>query len=113
VTGSFVHITADFVGVPAAQLTDPAMIGGLLIAAASAAGFNAIGSPLARATPHDGVRAVLLLDDCHMTAHTFPARELVLLDILTLAAHDARKAVDVFGRRLGARTIHTGRHERG
>jgi len=107
----FTHLIADFHGVPPAQLRDGALLSGLLIA--GAAGFSAIGAPLVRHLPHDGVAALLLLDTCHMTVHTVPERELLLLDVLAPAAHDARKALDVFTRRLPAREIHGDTRERG
>ena len=109
----FRHVTADFLGVPYSQLTDSAMLSGLLIASAGAAGFTAIGAPVVRQLPDDGVAAVLLLDGCHVTVHTFPDRELLLLDILSLATHEPRKALDVFARRLTARTVHSDVRDRG
>ena len=110
---TFRHLTADFVGVRNAQLTDASLLSGLMIAAAGAAGFAVMGAPIVRALPHDGVGALLLLDDCHMSVHTFPDRELLLLDILTLSTHDARKALDVFTRRLAAREIRSEHRDRG
>ena len=110
---AFNHLTADFIGALPAQLRDASLIGGLTIAAAGAAGFSAMGAPIVRALPHDGVGAMLLLDDCHLSVHTFPDRELLLLDILTLSTHDARKALDVFTRRLTAREIRAEQRQRG
>jgi S-adenosylmethionine decarboxylase len=109
----FHHVVADFVGVPGQQLRDAGLLSGLLIAAAGAAGFSAIGSPVVHQLPSDSVAAVLLLDGCHMTVHTFPDRELLLLDILSLATHDAQKALDVFVRRLTAREIRSDTRVRG
>jgi S-adenosylmethionine/arginine decarboxylase-like enzyme len=105
VPGAFSHLVADFVGVPATQLRDSALVTGLLIAAASAAGLSAIGAPVVRALPHDGVAGLFLLEGCHITVHAFPERELLLLDVLALATLDPRKALDVFARRLAAREI--------
>ena len=111
--GPFCHLVADFVGVPSAQLRDTAFVTGLLIAAASAAGLSAIGSPVTRALPHDGVAALFLLEGCHITVHAFPERELLLLDVLALATLEPRKALDVFARRLRAREIRSEVRERG
>lgn len=110
---SFRHVTADFIGVPYSQLTDAAMLSGLLIASAGAAGFTAISPPLVHRLPSEGVAAVLLLDGCHVTVHTFPERELLLLDILALASHEPRKALDVFARRLTARSVRSETRDRG
>jgi len=113
VTPTYSHLSADFLGALPSQLGDSALISGLLIAAAGAAGFTAIGAPVVRKLPGDAVSAVLMLADCHMTAHTFPAQQLLLLDILTLATHDAQKALDVFTRRLSAREVRCEKRMRG
>ena len=112
-TPPFTHLTADFLGVPAAQLRDDALIGGLLVAAAGAAGLGAHGPPVMRALPHDGVAGLFLLEGCHIAVHTFPAEELLLLDVLSRATRDAQKAVDVFARRLTARAVRADHRARG
>ena len=110
---AFTHLLADFVDVPPTQLRDTALLTGLLIAAASAAGLTAHGAPVVRALPHDGVTGLFLLEGSHIAVHTVPDRGVLLLDVLALATHDPRKAVDVFARRLGGREAHTGEHRRG
>lgn len=104
-TPEFAHLAADFVGVPAEQLGDASLLSGLLIAAAGAAGLNAIGIPLVHRRADGAIVAVLLLDGAHMAIHAVPARELLLLDIVADGAYDSRKALDVFTRRLGARSV--------
>jgi S-adenosylmethionine/arginine decarboxylase-like enzyme len=113
VSPTFSHLSADFIGALPSQLGDTSLISGLLIAAAGAAGFTAIGAPIVRKLPGDAVSVVLMLDDCHMTVHTFPPQHLLLLDILTQAAHDAQKALDVFTRRLTAREVRCEKRARG
>ena len=110
---TFSHLSADFVGALPSQLGDDALISGLLIAGAGAAGFTAVGAPVVRKLPGDVVTAVLLLNDCHMSAHTFPAQQLMLLDILTLSTHDPQKALDVFTRRVSAREVRCEMRSRG
>jgi S-adenosylmethionine/arginine decarboxylase-like enzyme len=110
---TFSHLSADFIGALPSQLGDSALISGLLIASAGAAGFTAVGAPVVRKHPGDAVSAVLLLDDCHMSAHTFPERQLMLLDILTRSDHDAQKALDVFTRRVTAREVRCEKRARG
>ena len=41
------------------------------------------------------------------------ARELLLLDILSLSTHDGLKALDVFSRRLAAREVRSEQRSRG
>jgi S-adenosylmethionine decarboxylase len=113
VRDDFTHVLADFVGVSPAQLRDATLLTGLLIAAAGAAGFAAMGAPMVRSLPNDGVTGVLLLDGCHIAVHTFPDRGLLLLDVLSLGRHDARKALDVFARRLAAREVRSETRARG
>ena len=110
---TFSHMSADFVGALPSQLGDTALISGLLVSSAGAAGLTVIGSPVVRKLPGDAISVVLLLDDCHMTAHTFPTQQVLLLDILTRAGHDAQKAVDVFTRRLSAREVRCEKRGRG
>lgn len=109
----FAHLAADFVGVPAEQLEDASLLSGLLIAAAGAAGFSAVGMPLVHERPDGSIVAVLLLDGAHMALHAVPARELLLLDILAAGAGESRKALDVFARRLSARKMHSEVRRRG
>lgn len=109
----FNHVTADFTGVPAAQLRDRALLTGLLIAAASAAGFSPVGVPVTRTHADEGVGALLPLDNSYMALHSFPERGLLLLDVLAPAGNDARKALDVFRRRLTARDVRTETRPRG
>jgi len=113
VSPTFSHLSADFVGALPSQLGDDALISGLLIAGAGAAGFTAVGAPVVRKLPGDVVTAVLLLNDCHMSAHTFPSQQLMLLDILTLSTHDPQKALDVFTRRVSAREVRCEMRSRG
>jgi len=111
---AIIHLTADFVGVAPERLRDATLMSGLLIAAASAAGFNPAGAPLVR--PHhggEGLSAFVLLGGCHMIAHAYPARELLVLDVLAAPPFDAVKAFDVFTRRVAAREIRSEQRARG
>ena len=111
--GLFTHLIADFIGVKSGQLADRKLITGLLIAAAGAAGFVTIGAPVIRDLPGEGVAAILVLDGCHVAVHAFPERELLLLDVLSLASQDPKKALDVFARRLNAKEIRSDVRSRG
>jgi len=110
---AFTHILADFSGIAESQLRDPALLSGLLIAAASGAGVTAVGVPSVRQLPGGATGGVLLLDGCHIAAHTLPARGLLLLDVLAPHTHDARKAVDIFARRFATATVRVEQRARG
>jgi S-adenosylmethionine/arginine decarboxylase-like enzyme len=110
---AFTHVTVDLVGVAAEQLRDIQVLSGLLIAAAGAAGFVTVGSPLVRQLPSDDVTGVLLLDSCHIAIHAFPNRELLLLDVLAPTTRDTHKVVEVFTRRLTPREVRSETRSRG
>lgn len=107
------HLSADFIGVPAEQLSDATLLGGLLIAAAGAAGFSLSGVPNIREHPAGGISAVLILESGHMALHALPERQALLLDVVAPTAHDFRKALDVFSRRVSAREIKSDTRGRG
>ena len=92
---------------------DAGLLTGLLIAAAGAAGYSSLGAPVVRQLPAGDVAGVLLLDGCHIALHSFPERELLLLDILAPASRDARKALDVFAKRLVPQQIRSEARPRG
>jgi S-adenosylmethionine/arginine decarboxylase-like enzyme len=108
------HLTAQFRGVPIEQLRDTTLLGGLLIAAASAGGFSPIGVPAVKQRTGDGaVSAVLLLEGAHLTLHALPERQTLLFDMVAPPSHDFRKVMDVFARRLTARDITSDTRTRG
>ena len=94
------HVSADLSGVGSGALRDAPLLSGLLIAAAGAAGFTAIGAPVVRTAPSGAVSALLFLDPCHVSIHSLPDRGLALVDILVSDAGGAVQALDVFVRRL-------------
>jgi len=96
---------ADLAGVGSGALRDAGLLSGLLIAAAGAAGLNAVGAPIVRTAPSGAVSAVLLLDPCHVSIHSLPDRGLALVDVLAPDAALAAKALDVFVRRLAPTAV--------
>jgi S-adenosylmethionine/arginine decarboxylase-like enzyme len=110
---AFTHVAADLIGVDEAQLRDVSQLSGLLIAAAGAAGYAALGAPVVKQLPAGDIAGVLLLDGCHIALHSFPERQLLLLDILAPASRDARKALDVFAKRLVPQQIRSEARPRG
>ncbi len=108
-----VHRTADYRGVTSPLLRDGEALSGLLISAAGAAGLSTAEPPTVRELPRDGLALVLLLDLGHMTVHTIPMRETLVLDLLVPAGREPQKAVDVFTRKLGVGEARGSRLERG
>jgi S-adenosylmethionine decarboxylase len=99
-SGPISHLAADLSGVGSGALRDAPMLSGLLIAAASAAGLGVPAAPVVRRSGDGGVAAILLLDPCHLSVHSFPDRGLALVDVMSRDAAGAAKALDVFVRRL-------------
>ena len=107
------HISADLAGVGSGALRDAALLSGLLIAAAGAAGLSAVGKPIVRTSPSGSVSAVLLLDPCHVSIHSLPERGLALVDVFARDESGAAKALDVFVRRLAPTGVTSDTRNRG
>ena len=107
------HISADLAGVGSGALRDSALLSGLLIAAAGAAGLSAVGKPIVRTSPSGSVSAVLLLDPCHVSIHSLPERGLALVDVFAQNESGAAKALDVFVRRLAPTGVTSATRNRG
>ena len=97
---SLAHVSADLAGVGSGALRDAALLSGLLIAAAGAAGLNAAGAPHVHTSAGGAVSAVLLLEPCHVSIHSLPNRGLALVDVIAPDDAGATKALEVFVRRL-------------
>ena len=108
-----VYASADLAGVASGALRDAALLSGLLIAAAGAAGLSAVGAPLVRTAPSGAVSAVLLLDPCHVSIHSLPERGLALVDVFARDESGAGKALDVFVRRLAPTGVTNDSRKRG
>jgi S-adenosylmethionine decarboxylase len=107
------HVSADLLGVGSGPLRDAALLSGLLIAAASAAGLNAAAAPVVRTGRGGGISAILLLDPCHLSVHSLPDRGLALVDVLAGDLAHATKALDVFVRRLAPASVNSETRMRG
>ena len=112
-TESLAHVSADLAGVGSGALRDAALLSGLLIAAAGAAGLNAAGAPIVHTSASGGVSAVLLLEPCHVSIHSLPNRGLALVDAIAPDDAAAAKALDVFVRRLAPTGVVSHTRKRG
>jgi S-adenosylmethionine/arginine decarboxylase-like enzyme len=106
------HLSADFLGVASTQLSDQALLSGIMISAAGAAGLGSGGTATVIVRADGGLSVILPLQSCHMSLHTFPGRQLALLDILA-PEEKLQLALDVVARRLNAQTVRTERRARG
>lgn len=99
------HLLADLIGIAPDLLGDTDVLRGLLIAGASAAALTANGIPAVSVSSGLERSLVLVVTGGHIAAHTFPQRQLLLLDVLCDARHDPKRVLDVFARRLPTRDI--------
>ena len=95
-----VHLVAGLTDVAPAYLHDSGMMGGLLIAAAGAAGLHATSAPLLRTHGIRGVDDVLMVDGGHAAVHAHAGRGMLLIDIIAAEPANLVKALEVFTRRL-------------
>jgi len=99
------HLLADLVGIAPDLLSDTDLLRGLLIAGASAAALTSSGIPAVHSSGGPERSIVLIVSGGHIAAHTFPERQILLLDVLCDMRHDPRRVLDVFARRLPTRDI--------
>ncbi len=103
--GGVVHLIAELTGISSAQLHDAALLGGLLIAAAGAAGLHATAPPLLRSDALRGVDALLLLEGGHATLHAEAHRRTLLFDLLVPEPAELGRALEVLTRRLAPTAV--------
>ena len=99
------HLVAELSGIARSCLHDSALLGGLLIAAAGAAGLHAMSTPVLRTTDSRGVDGLLMLDGGHAAVHAHSDRGTLLVDLLTPAPAELARALDVFTRRLSPTNV--------
>ncbi|HYW32386.1 MAG TPA: S-adenosylmethionine decarboxylase [Gemmatimonas sp.] len=99
--GAVVHLVAELTGVATSCLHDTDLLGGLLIAAAGAAGLHAATTPMLRSTHPRGVDGILLLAGGHAAVHAQADRNTLLIDFVAPVPVDLARALEVFTRRLG------------
>ncbi|MBL8436109.1 MAG: adenosylmethionine decarboxylase [Zoogloea sp.] len=99
------HLLADFHGVAAACLGDVAAIEALLRAAADAAGATPVAGHFHPFGPGLGVTGVLLLQESHISIHTWPEHGFAAVDVFMCGGARPEKAVDAIASALAARSV--------
>ncbi len=99
----------EFAGIASTRLHDRTLLGGLLIAAAGAAGLHAAHAPVLHHDALRGVDALLLLDGGHAAMHSYANDETLFVDIVAPQSADLEKALAVFTRRLLPTSTNTAR----
>ena len=109
---NFAHVFADLGGIPGDRLSDPQALGGLLLAAANAAGLNPADPP-AVTSGSTGTTAVLVCRGGHVALHAIPEEGLCFADVAGLGAVQPQRGLDVIIKRLGAREVRMDSRRRG
>jgi S-adenosylmethionine decarboxylase len=93
------HVLLDLVGIAEALLTDPAAIEALLREAACRAGATPIGCQFHHFGAGAGVTGVVLLQESHISIHTWPEHGFAALDIFMCGATQPETAADYISAR--------------
>ena len=89
------HLLVDFHGVAAGLLSDCTAIEALLRDAARAAGATPVGGEFHHFGPGLGVTGVLLLQESHISIHTWPEHGFAAVDVFMCGAAQPGQAVAV------------------
>lgn len=100
-----VHVMAELSGIPELRLRDRALLGGLLIAAAGAAGVHTASAPMLQLHDDRGIDGLLMLECGHIAVHAFAERHILLVDVFAPEPAAFDKAVAVFTRRLSPASV--------
>jgi S-adenosylmethionine/arginine decarboxylase-like enzyme len=79
----FHHCLGDIIGVPDAEVDDPAFLERALLATAAELGLRPAAPVLVRRFAPRGATAVLLLMESHLSLHTYPELGVVKADAFT------------------------------
>ena len=99
------HLLVDLHGVAAGRLSDPAAIEALLREAARAAGSTPVGAHFHAFGPGLGVTGVLLLQESHISIHTWPEHGFAAVDVFMCGSAQPERAVEVIEATLMAREV--------
>ena len=106
------HLLAEYRGCDPAVLDDRDAIARALDAAARAAGATVLSAHLHRFTPR-GVSGVLIIQESHLSIHTWPEHGYAAVDFYTCGAGDPALAHATLARALRAEVCETMLVERG
>lgn len=95
------HVLVEITGALPERLDDQALVSKLLTRAAELAGAHPVGAAFHRFSPA-GVTGVLLLEESHLSIHTWPERGYAAIDFYTCGGADPQLACAHLSQGLGA-----------
>lgn len=111
VTCAGIHLIIDLWG--AKKLDDEATVQRALRAAVEAAGATLLHLHLHRFNPSGGLSGVAVLEESHISIHTWPERNFAALDIFMCGDTDPHRAIPVLERAFHPERVTVGEHLRG
>ena len=106
------HLLVEYLGCPPQLLDDAVALEAALRGAAQTIGAQVVTAAFHRFSPH-GVTGMLLLEESHLSVHTWPEHGYAAVDLYTCGASDVERAVPVLAAALGAQRSELLRVERG
>jgi S-adenosylmethionine decarboxylase proenzyme len=98
------HLLVECRGCTPAVLNDPQALEQALRAAAHEIGARVITAALHAFAPH-GVTGMLLLEESHLSVHTWPEHGYAAIDLFTCGVADPARALPLLRTALGARQL--------
>ncbi|HET9953253.1 MAG TPA: adenosylmethionine decarboxylase [Polyangiaceae bacterium] len=98
------HYLIEFFGCASERLDDARQLGQLLRASAELAGARVVGELVHPFSPH-GVTALVLVEESHLSIHTWPETGYAAVDFYTCGDVRAEKAIQLLAEQLRAREI--------
>jgi len=106
------HVLVECLACDPARLDDAVALEAALREAADAVGARVVGAGFHRFAPQ-GVTGFLLLEESHLSVHTWPEHRYAAVDLFTCGARDPEEALPVLRAALGAERLEVVRIARG
>ena len=100
------HLLVEFRGCDPDKLNDPPLIRQVMHDAAVAAGATVVETVVHAFSPQ-GVTGVVVVEESHLSIHTWPEASYAAMDFFTCGGCDPQAARDLVRSALGARSVET------
>lgn len=98
------HLLVELYGCEPRALDDAVALGKLLRAAAEAAGSRVVAEVFHPFAPH-GVTGVVVIEESHLSVHTWPERGYAAVDFYTCGSGDPERALELVAAGLSAERV--------
>lgn len=98
------HLIMEFTGCPFSALNDVKKVGALLNAAVKKAGMKVVKSEFKHFAPQ-GISGVVILEESHISIHTWPEKGYAACDMFVCGKHDPRTVYTMLKSSLKAKNV--------